>query len=78
VPDKWESFTVKYRYRNTFYHISVKQTDKQKDGMMVISDGQPQKDKSISLVDDGGDHSVEVHISPREIKSPQTLLQEKM
>jgi len=63
LPEAWESFTVRYRYRETAYHIVVVQTHGGKDPTCVTVDGVAQGDPSIPLVDDRREHSVEVRLS---------------
>jgi cellobiose phosphorylase len=58
----WETFTVQYRYRETMYHITVKQTHNATVGMSVEVDGLIQEENAISLVDDRQEHKVEVII----------------
>ncbi|TAN39363.1 MAG: cyclic beta 1-2 glucan synthetase [Nitrospirae bacterium] len=66
LPADWGSFKLHYRYRETFYHISVRQvTGPGADGSSVAGvtvDGVEQPDKAISLVDDRQEHAVEVRI----------------
>jgi len=61
LPGDWKAYQVHYRYRETFYHITIHQTD---DGSMasVTFDGVEQPDGSIPLVDDRREHSAEVRI----------------
>jgi len=61
IPADWETFKVHYRYRETIYHITVLQPS---DGSVasVKVDGVKQHDKTILLVDDRHEHSVEVRI----------------
>jgi cyclic beta-1,2-glucan synthetase len=61
VPPEWESFKVYYRYKNTLYHIAVKQENSAGE-MNVKVDGVEQKDRIIALADDGIEHSVEITI----------------
>jgi len=59
----WETFKVHYRYRETVYHITIRQTqDEPGDGMRVEVDGVDQQDQAIPLVDDHQEHQVEVRI----------------
>ncbi len=51
-----------YRFRETVYHITVSQTIAASDGMSVTVDGLDQADKTIPLVDDRDEHSVELRI----------------
>jgi cellobiose phosphorylase len=59
----WETFKVHYRYRETVYHIIVRQTHDVTGDMRVEVDGLDQQDKAIPLVDDHQEHKVEVRIS---------------
>jgi cyclic beta-1,2-glucan synthetase len=63
--EDWESFKVHYRYRETVYHITVRQTDGVKSGATVTVDGVKQPDRSIPLIDDRREHNVEVRITGR-------------
>jgi cellobiose phosphorylase len=61
LPAEWDTFKVHYRYRETNYHITVLQT-RDKNGAGVTVDGVEQSGKTISLVDDRQEHTVEVRI----------------
>ncbi len=63
LPADWEGFTVHYRYRETVYHIAVVRTPTVDGRAGVTIDGVEQTDKSIPLVDDRREHSVEVRIN---------------
>jgi cellobiose phosphorylase len=62
LPADWEQFTVHYRYRETVYHIIVKQSSADKAAARVTVDGVVQQDKFIRLIDDHIEHVVEVVI----------------
>jgi cellobiose phosphorylase len=64
LPGEWEGegFTMRYRYRETIYHIAVLQTPAGSGGMRVSLDGVEQPDKSIPLVDDRQEHRAEIRI----------------
>jgi len=62
LPAEWEEFKVHYRYRETIYHITVRQMRDGESEMNVTVDGVEQHDKAIPLVDDRQEHSVEVRI----------------
>jgi cyclic beta-1,2-glucan synthetase len=64
LPADWESFKVHYRYRETVYHIVVRQT-RDSSSARVIVDGVEQPDIAITLVDDHQEHSAEVSIPTR-------------
>jgi cellobiose phosphorylase len=65
LPADWEGFKVHYRYRETVYHIAVLHTYAGNGGMSMTVDGVEQHDKTIPLVDDHQEHSVEVRIPTR-------------
>ncbi len=58
----WETFKVLYRYRETVYHITIRQTHDVPGEMNVAVDGLDQQDKAIPLVDDHQEHKIEVRI----------------
>jgi cellobiose phosphorylase len=61
IPDDWDGFTVHYRFRETIYHIKVMQTQTdEKKATTVAVDGVLQQGETITLVDDGKEHKVEV------------------
>jgi cyclic beta-1,2-glucan synthetase len=64
LPAEWDAFKVHYRYRETIYHITVRQT-RDNSGARVFIDGIEQSDMSISLVDDRLTHVVEVRVAAR-------------
>jgi cellobiose phosphorylase len=64
LPKEWDAFKVHYRYRETIYHITVRQM-RDNSAASVTVDGVEQGDKTISLVDDRQEHAVEVKIAAR-------------
>jgi len=60
LPADWEGFKLHYRYRETVYHIAVRQMPSEEGEMHVSVDGLQQHDKTIPLVDDHKEHWVEV------------------
>ncbi len=61
LPEEWRSFKLHYRFRDTFYHITIKNNGNG-EVTRVTLDGIEQLDKAIHLVDDRRDHSAEVEI----------------
>jgi cyclic beta-1,2-glucan synthetase len=61
VPADWESFEVRYRYRETTYHITVLQLHGAGATTLTL-DGVVQGGSAIPLVDDRQQHSVEMRI----------------
>ena len=62
LPVDWEMFKLHYRFRETFYHITVRQMPADSRDAKVIVDGIEQPNKAIPLVDDRQEHTVEVII----------------
>ena len=62
VPDHWESYKIHYRYRETFYHITVNRVASAEHSTVVLVDGAECPEEIIPLVDDHQDHAVEVRI----------------
>jgi cellobiose phosphorylase len=59
LPADWTGFKIHYRYRETVYHIAVRQTP---GATRVTLDGVELRDDGIPLVDDHREHTVEVRI----------------
>ncbi len=59
VPEEWESFLVHYRYKDTVYHIKVTKALFGKNVALLL-DGVAQSGNTITLLDDGVEHNVEV------------------
>ncbi len=64
LPADWEGFTVHYRYRETVYHIAILCGQVGDGATSVTVDGAPQRDTTITLVDDHKEHWVAVRIPP--------------
>jgi cellobiose phosphorylase len=62
LPADWKGFTVHYRYRETVYHIAVRQTVCGNGETSVTLDGVQQHGQALLLVDDRKDHSVAVSV----------------
>ena len=63
LPDGWNTFAVRYRYRETTYRIAVEQGGA--DGAGVVLDGADQPDRFITLVDDRREHAARVRLPVR-------------
>ncbi len=61
LPEEWQTFKLHYRYRDTFYHVTIKNNG-HREVTRVTLDGIDQLDKAIHLVDDRREHSAEVEI----------------
>jgi cellobiose phosphorylase len=62
LPDDWREFKLRYRYRETSYHISVRQSSGTQAAITVSVDGVVQVEPRILLHDDRTDHQVEVSL----------------
>ncbi len=61
IPKKWADFYMKYRYIDTTYEIKVLNPNNMSHGVeRTTLDGIVQEDHKISLINDGGNHWVEV------------------
>lgn len=58
LPPNWSSFKIHYRYRETFYHITIRSGGTGTVVRMVCVDGAEQADRSIPLTDDRREHQV--------------------
>jgi cyclic beta-1,2-glucan synthetase len=72
VPPSWDSFTIHYRYRETVYHIVVRQAAGDDGARRLSVDGCDQAGLSVPLVDDHAEHQVEVSIA-RDSRRPRDL-----
>jgi cellobiose phosphorylase len=63
LPADWEGYTMHYRFRETVYHIKVRQQQAgENEATTVTVDGVLQLEMAIALVDDGQEHTVEVYL----------------
>ncbi len=62
LPPQWQEFKIHYRYRETFYHITVRNAGGGKSVNRVVLDGEEQPDKTVRLIDDRNTHDMEVDI----------------
>ena len=74
IPAHWESYKIHYRYRETFYHITIKRVGEKSDHVIRVTvdgavvfgagvDGAGRPQGIIPLVDDRREHYVEVQLS---------------
>ncbi len=62
LPADWDGYTVRYRYRETLYTITVRRADDGHGQTRVVLDDSEQPDASMPLVDDRAQHHVEVSV----------------
>jgi cellobiose phosphorylase len=70
LPADWQGFQLHYRYRQTVYHITVRQTSGAQAAMTVSVDGVVQSEPAIPLLDDRREHQVEVKLQQKTIDLP--------
>ena len=61
IPATWPEFKIHYRYRETFYHITLRNGGGM-DVKRVVLDGNEQAEKILPLVDDRNEHNVDVEL----------------
>ncbi len=61
-PPGWSSFKIPYRYRETFYHVTLSNGGGGSIVKRVVVDGNEQPEKFVPLFDDRNDHYVEVEV----------------
>lgn len=65
IPKDWEKYTIRYRYKDTYYHIIVKNPNGvgrvlHQSPEKLLLDGKPLLGGNIPLIDDQMNHQVEV------------------
>ena len=62
LPVDWSGFTIHYRYRETSYHVTLRNHGRDLTVKRVVVDGNEQPENFVPLVDDRNDHNVEVDV----------------
>jgi len=63
LPQAWASLKLHYRFRSTFYHITVRRAGLGAgQAVQVTVDGREQPEAALQLVDDRQEHTVEVKV----------------
>jgi cellobiose phosphorylase len=69
LPPEWNEFSLRYRYRETYYDIAVRRTEveagDEADAATVTVDGVMLEGNFVPLVDDRLEHRVEVRVASR-------------
>ncbi len=74
LPRAWDSLKLHYRYRDTFYHLNVRQiTGAAAQRVSVCVDGQVQPGDTLQLVDDRQEHAVEIKVQALDERVPESL-----
>jgi len=62
LPSGWSSLKIHYRYRETFYHITLRNGGSGLTVTRVVADGHDQPERCVPLIDDRNHHNVEVEV----------------
>ena len=62
LPPEWKTFKIHYRYRETFYHMSVINTGSGKIVKRIVADGVDQPDATLEMKDDRQKHDVDIEV----------------
>lgn len=63
IPKGWHGFTIRYKYKDTTYHIEVNNENRVNKGVKsIFVDNAEINEKYIPLIDDGKDHHVLVNM----------------
>ena len=63
IPKGWHGFTIRYKYKDTTYHIEVNNKNRVNKGVKsIFVDNAEINEKYIPLIDDGKDHHVLVNM----------------
>jgi cyclic beta-1,2-glucan synthetase len=73
LPSDWHAFRLRYRYGETVYHITVRQTSAAESGVAVSVDGVAQPEPTIPLIDDRREHHVEVRLQKKAVDVPEAV-----
>ena len=61
LPHAWDSIKIHYRYRNTFYHITITRiAPDSPDPSQLLLDGNPLTENTVPMVDDQQEHTVDL------------------
>jgi cellobiose phosphorylase len=62
LPAQWTTFQMHYRYRETFYHITIHNHGPDATVRRLTLDGAELPEDFVTLIDDGQDHQIEVEM----------------
>jgi cellobiose phosphorylase len=58
----WTSFKIHYRYRETFYHLTIRNGGTGLTVKRIVADGHDQPERCVRLIDDRIHHHVEIEV----------------
>jgi cyclic beta-1,2-glucan synthetase len=70
LPAAWSNFQIHYRYRETFYHITIHHSGAGATVRRLTLDGVELSGDCLTLVDDRQDHKVEIELQPNTVALP--------
>ncbi|HEX5103792.1 MAG TPA: glucoamylase family protein [Pirellulaceae bacterium] len=73
LPAQWTEFKIHYRYRETFYHITIRNDAAGGTVGRLVLDGAELSDDFVTLIDDRQDHELEVELRPDDISTQPIL-----
>jgi cellobiose phosphorylase len=62
LPPDWKDYTLSYRHRETDYQILVHASDGNAGPRRILLNGEPIEGDRLPLVDDGGEHHVDIYL----------------
>ena len=71
LPADWTTFKIHYRYRETFYHITIQPHGDRANECRLRLDGVELSEDFIPLMDDGGDHQIVVELGESALDSDE-------
>ena len=69
VPAEWTEYKVRYRYRQTYYQITIHLQASAAQSTRIVVDGMQTQGDCLLLVDDRQEHRAEIYVAPAEDKS---------
>ncbi|HVJ82753.1 MAG TPA: glucoamylase family protein [Planctomycetia bacterium] len=72
LPMNWTTFRIHFRYRNTFYHFTIRNSGERSRVHRLTMDGAVLPGDFITLVDDGREHGIDVEMHPGETTAGET------
>jgi cellobiose phosphorylase len=66
VPAEWTEYKVRYRYRQTYYHITIHLQVSAGQSTRIVVDGTQIEGDRLRLVDDRQEHRADIYVAPTE------------
>ena len=73
IPEDWNGFEIRYRHRETPYRIRVRAVEADAEPALRL-DGVASPDGAVTLVDDRGEHEIQLDWPRRGLKRPESVL----